>query len=431
MLKRDVADFDHQELLDLFDPINNHKKIGLAVSGGADSIALLVLVHRWLAQKMSGPRVIVYTMDHGLRDASASECQQVEKIATQFGYEARTLVWQGMKPSTGIQAAARHARYILMGQAMKEDGVEILLTGHHGEDQAETVLMRLAHSSGIGGLRGMDNITEIMGTSIFRPFLALPKARLAGVVSAADLEIANDPSNEDTKYERVRWRNLLEPLAEMGLNSLVLRNFATRMGRANAALDEIAQGAYESSVKNDQFGVGSISLKTFINLGAETGIRVLSRMIFAASGGRSKGGLGQLENIVEMIANQPFDGVSVAGCMVQKYNATIVVFREAYRIENDVIQLDPLEKIIWDQRFSVENTSESLLEIKLANMMSRETFEMIAMQKFMAPMAGLHAVPLIVDPHKNTLAIGAHSLAPGVTCALIEHNKEHFSAGIG
>ena len=427
MLTQAIAGFELKELQELFEPIENHKSIGLAVSGGADSLALIVLVHRWLQMRAAGPRIVVYTMDHGLRKEAASECENVEQIAGQYGFEVRTLMWRGEKPTTGMQAAARHARYNLMGQAMREEGVEILLTGHHGDDQAETVLMRLAHSSGLNGLRGMEKTAVIMGTNVFRPFLTLPKSRLVNVINEAGLKIAVDPSNEDAKYERVRWRQMRGALAEMGLTSSVLSKFAARMGRANAALEEIAQNAYYSDVKNDQFGVGSILHKTLIGLGAETGIRVLSRMIFTASGGRSKGELGQLEMSVDLIKNQHFKGVAVGGCMVQKYQDIIVVFREAFRVSELTSELLPAEKMIWDQRFSITNNTDMPLKIKLADSVTREVIEKLMAQKINVPMAGLRATPLVVDQRNATLAIGAHSFTPGVICELVEYEKEQFN----
>lgn len=427
MLKQVVAGFDPKELQELFEPIKNHKSIGLAVSGGADSLALMVLVRRWLGTRSAGPKIVVYTMDHGLRAEAANECENVEKIACQYGFEVRTLVWRGIKPTNGIQAAARHARYDLINQAMRESGVEVLLTGHHRDDQAETVLMRLAHSSGLNGLRCMDKITDIMGANVFRPFLTIPQVRLVNVVEEAGLEISVDPSNKDEKYERVRWRNMMGPLAEMGLTSSVLTKFSARMGRANAALEEIAQNAYDSHVKNDQFGVGSIPHKIIVGLGEETGIRVLSRMIFAASGGRSKGELGQHEMIVEMIAKQPFRGVSVGGCMVQKYQGTIVVFRESFRVDDGIIQLLPAEKIVWDQRFNIRNETETLFEIKLADTFTRGAIEKLMAQNITTPMAGLHAAPMIVDQRSATLAIGAHSFAQGVICKLVEYKNDQFN----
>ena len=421
MLKHSEPGFSQEELCTLFAPVADMKRIGLSVSGGADSLALMVLVHRWLNGLSKGPNVIIYSVDHGLRKESASECKTVQTIANTFGFVTRVLVWRGEKPKTGIQAAARHGRYFLMGAAMKEDNVDILLTGHHGDDQAETLMMRLAHSSGLAGLRGMDDFSTIMGTPVFRPFLTVAQTRLLEVVATVQLDVAHDPSNEDPKYERVRWRKLMGELDQMGLTTPVLMKFAQRMGRANVALEEFAQQAYAQIVKIDHFGVTFVPIEAFINLEEEIGIRVLSRMIFMGSGGRSKGELGQLEAIVGMLWGKDFKGVSIGGCIVDKHQAMLVVFREASRVDEGVVQLAPFEEVVWDQRFTLKNKTDNPVEIKLAEKITRDQAEKLLGDKIDVPIAGLRAMPTIIDRQNNVLAIGTHKVAQGLICDLIWH----------
>jgi tRNA(Ile)-lysidine synthetase-like protein len=128
----------------------------LAVSGGSDSTALMVLFADWLRQTGADPRAhTVLTIDHGLRAESPAEARAVADRATTLGFRHAVLVWDGPKPQTGIQAAAREARYRLMGGRMAEDGVAALLVAHTRDDQAETLLMRLARGSGLDGLSAM------------------------------------------------------------------------------------------------------------------------------------------------------------------------------------------------------------------------------------------------------------------------------------
>src|SRR5690606_3666746 len=134
----------------LFAPVANEKTIGLAISGGADSLALMLLHAAWADP--GKPTAIVYTLDHGLRPEARGEAEMVVREAERLGLQARLISWTGEKPSTGRQEAARAARYRLIGEAMGEDGARVLLTAHHRRDQAETVLMRLAHGSGVSGL---------------------------------------------------------------------------------------------------------------------------------------------------------------------------------------------------------------------------------------------------------------------------------------
>ena len=189
--------------------------VGLAVSGGADSLALMLLAHEWANSDPSAPRLVVYTVDHGLRPEAEAETAFVMHEATRRGLAVRTLKWIGKKPSVGLQEAARQARYRLIGDAMRADGVRLLLTAHHRDDQAETVLMRLAHGSGLEGLRGMTPIAEVEGVRVFRPLLGVASDDLRAIVAAAGLTPVADPSNVDHHYERVRWRKALPPLAAL------------------------------------------------------------------------------------------------------------------------------------------------------------------------------------------------------------------------
>src|SRR5690606_24902524 len=126
-------------------------------------------------------------------------------------------------------------------EAMAADGASLLLTGHHRGDQAETVLMRLAHGSGIEGLKAMTPLSQVEGVPVFRPLLDVEPASLAALVEEAGLAPARDPSNEDTAYERVRWRKLLPTLAAEGLDSAALARFAARMAEADQALMEMTE----------------------------------------------------------------------------------------------------------------------------------------------------------------------------------------------
>ncbi|NOZ31475.1 MAG: tRNA lysidine(34) synthetase TilS, partial [Alphaproteobacteria bacterium] len=142
MLGGDASGWD---VAQLFAGLDRFTSIALAVSGGADSLALMVLVERWQRAVAGTATIRVYSVDHGLRPEAAKEAAGVVEFARSMGFEARVLRWRGPRPKRGVQAAARTARYKLMGEAMAEDGAEVLLTGHHGGDQAETILMRAAH----------------------------------------------------------------------------------------------------------------------------------------------------------------------------------------------------------------------------------------------------------------------------------------------
>ena len=205
MPARVTPDFDGAAGLQaLFADVAGEPALGLAISGGSDSLALMLLAQRWAASLDAAPRLVVYSVDHGLRPEAAGEVAMVLQAAAALGLVARGLAWAGPKPETGLQEAARLARYRLMGAAMAEDGATVLLTAHHLQDQAETVLMRMAHGSGIEGLKGMTGMAEIEGLRVHRPLLHVDPTALRSLVDAAGLTPAEDPSNADLHYERVR-----------------------------------------------------------------------------------------------------------------------------------------------------------------------------------------------------------------------------------
>ena len=279
-----------RSLLRRFAPVAGQTTVGIAVSGGADSLALMLLANEWARHHRDRVRLIVDLFDHGLRREAASEVAFVVREATRLGLEARALCWTGEKPKAGVQAAARSARYRLIAEAMRADGANILLTAHHQHDQAETVLMRLAHGSGLEGLRGMDNIAEMEGLTVFRPLLDVPPAALRALVEEAGLVPVADPSNADRHYERVRWRQVLPKLADLGLDGGQIAQFARRAGEADLALGQWAAACFAGLVAVDPLGAAQLPFADFSALPAAVGIRLLARLLEFSGGGTEAAG---------------------------------------------------------------------------------------------------------------------------------------------
>jgi tRNA(Ile)-lysidine synthetase-like protein len=162
----------------LFADLVSAPAIVLAISGGPDSTALLLLAARWRAGRKRGPKLLAVTIDHGLRAESAHEAKQVARLARKLGVAHRTLRWTGKKPATGIQEKARQARYGLLADAAAKAGASHVLTAHTLDDQAETVLMRFLRGSGLSGLSGMARVSPL---SVLRPAPSPPELGLARV----------------------------------------------------------------------------------------------------------------------------------------------------------------------------------------------------------------------------------------------------------
>jgi tRNA(Ile)-lysidine synthase len=219
-------------------PRSPDAQLAVAVSGGPDSLALL----RLAAVAFPG-RVAALTVDHALRPDSAAEAAGVAARCAGIGVPHTTLVWTGPKPRGNLQAAARGARYALMGDWCAANGVGVLLTAHHRDDQAETLLLRLARGSGSGGLAGVRPVRHLQpGVAVVRPLLGVPRADLVAVVAAAGWDAVDDPANHDRRHDRTAARAVLA--ATPWLSPARLAAAAAHLGDAEAALAWAADRAW-------------------------------------------------------------------------------------------------------------------------------------------------------------------------------------------
>ena len=245
---------------------------------------------RWRATLKSGPKLIAVTVDHGLRPESAREAGAVKWLARKLGLAHRTLRWTGRKPKTGLQAAARQARYRLLAAAAVEAGARHVLTAHTRDDQAETLLIRLTRGSGLAGLAAMARISPLpargeRGIFLVRPLLDLPKARLLATLKSARIAFADDPSNRDPRFTRVRIRNLMPALAHEGLSPARTALLARRLARANAAIEQSVDSAFDNllQVRGPSMDQGPLEFdaKAFHRLPEEVAMRLLGRAVAA------------------------------------------------------------------------------------------------------------------------------------------------------
>jgi tRNA(Ile)-lysidine synthase len=186
---------------------------------------------------------MVVTVDHGLRSEAAREARDVKRLARILDVPHRTVRWTGAKPKTGLPAAARAARYRLLAQAARAHGATHVLTAHTRDDQAETLLMRMLRGSGIAGLAAMARESEREGVLLARPFLSVSKSQLIATLKKAKIDFADDPTNRDTRFTRPRLRTLMPVLAAEGGDVRNLARLASRLARANAAVEVLVDGA--------------------------------------------------------------------------------------------------------------------------------------------------------------------------------------------
>ncbi|MBJ3786897.1 tRNA lysidine(34) synthetase TilS [Devosia sediminis] len=412
---------DPNVLARLFAPAAGHGKLGLAVSGGPDSLALMLLAQRWLETQDNGPELVVYSLDHALRPEAQDEVAMVLTTAKRLGLEARGLRWDGAKPDSGLQEAARQVRYRLIGQAMQADGATLLMTAHHRGDQAETVLMRLAHGSGIEGLKAMVPLSQVEGVAVFRPLLDVEPTSLAALVDEAGLTPARDPSNVDPAYERVRWRKLMPALAAEGLDSSALSRFAARMGEADAALAQLADAAFAELVVLDGFGAASVPRSAFHALSPAIGRRLLGRILNIVGGRQKPRALGQVERLYDQIAEGDLPrAATLLGAVVRLKGETLLVSREPGRALPEDIILMPRQKLVWDQRFLITNVSDDIdLVAGATDFMPRHRLEDFLGFKVTTPAEAIRTAPLVRDAEGGVLALGGWSFDDRVKVELL------------
>jgi tRNA(Ile)-lysidine synthase len=291
----------------LFRGLQDLPGLVLAVSGGPDSTALLVLVARWAKRLKRAPKLIAVTIDHGLRPEAAREAAMVKQLARRLGVTHRTLRWRGRKPRTGLQEAARYARYELLAQIATRARFAHILTAHTLDDQAETVLFRLARGSGLFGLTGMARATPLplrgmREIFLVRPLLQLPKARLIATLKAARIAYAEDPSNHDPRFTRVRLRSLMPVLAREGLDARGLARLAARLRRAESTIQVAVQAARAALAPPPWPSHEPIvfAIAPFADLPAEVGLRLLGEAV-AHTGDEGTVELAKLESLYEAL----------------------------------------------------------------------------------------------------------------------------------
>ncbi len=284
----------------LFAPFVRAKALLIAVSGGPDSTALLLMAAEW-AKRRGKTRIEAATVDHGLRPESADEAKAVAALCARLGIGHRVLQWKGVKPTTRLQERAREARYRLLVDHAKTIGADAVVTAHHADDQAETVLFRLLRGSGVTGLRGMDIMSARDGMTIARPLMALKKPDLIAFANARGAPFIDDPSNADPRFARTRLRALLARLGEEGLDAEALDRLARRARETEEALAHLT-----AEVEVRLGSEAALDARALFAAPIAIAQRILARRI-AEAGGRdaSRIGLEKIEALAALASATP------------------------------------------------------------------------------------------------------------------------------
>lgn len=347
--KKPAAEFSTAQVDKLFSPLKRFRHLALAVSGGPDSTALMLLAAQW-----EGPvKFSVLTVDHGLRRDSRDEAREVVKRGGALGLAAHRLAWKEAKPKSALQARAREARYRLMAQWCARHDADGIVTAHTLDDQAETLLMRLARGSGIDGLAAMAGETVIFGVRVLRPMLEVSRQRLREFLISRGQGFFEDPSNADPAFERIRIRQAGELLFQLGLKPGALALTARRLARARQALELAADEVEARLVAFQAEGHAIVDLALFQKAPEEIRLRLLARLLVRIGGASQPAQLEEIERLNEWLKAGHGQARTLGGCRVHRRSKSLIIGRECGRLAAQPVRIKPGQTLLWDNRFKI------------------------------------------------------------------------------
>lgn len=311
-------------------------RLAVAVSGGADSLALVLMLAAWARTR--DIVVTALTVDHGLRADSTVEAQRVGAWLSQADIEHHILTWaDGAAVRSGLQARARAARYALLSGWCRSHAVQALFVAHHQNDQAETFVMRLRRSSTLFGLAAMAPLRQVHGVMLCRPLLGVAKARLEATLSETGQAWVVDPSNANEAFERVRTRALLRHLDGEGVSAERLTGAAQAAGRLTEMLDR-AVDAFERAAVTVRVGGGiQLDCAAFSALPQVLRERAVARLLRRVDGRVYAPSPAKVQRLARWMAQaQTLGGRAVAartlgGCVVRCEGKILSISAEAPR----------------------------------------------------------------------------------------------------
>jgi tRNA(Ile)-lysidine synthase len=332
-------------LIETLGPFEQRPRVAVAVSGGPDSLCLCLLAAGWAAAR--GGVVSALIVDHGLRPESAAEARQVAAWLRARRIDHDVLRWTGAKPATGVQAAAREARYRLLGDWCRAAGILHLLLGHHLDDQAETVALRQARRSGAKGLAGMAVIRELAGLRLLRPLLTVPKTRLLATLQSLGQPWLEDPSNLAPSFARGRLRR------GAGLDAAVLARQAAEQARRRAEDDERTAAWLACNARIDPAGFVLLAGDALGSAPPEIRRRAVQQIVMTVGGHPYPPRQARLARLLEQLRAGLVKGRTLAGCRILPSRGALLICREPHAIEHEVL-LRPGVPLRWDGRFRLE-----------------------------------------------------------------------------
>lgn len=319
--------------------LGNDNSVCIAVSGGADSTALLLLVNQFfLSNYNSNENITVLTVNHKLREEADSEAQMIQKWAEKLGIKCGVLTWEHGPLNSKIEELGRNARYELMTDYCLTNNIKTIMTAHHANDQIETFFMRLTRGSGLTGLCSMREVTNLKHINIFRPLLGVRAEELKNILKIFNHGFIDDPMNDLDKFERVRWRKFLGEMrniipSEINTNNTFEDNIIQSIKQLNEIrndIDIIAGGFKENFVRveSDGFSIEFDEFSKQITTIKKTVINDVLRQCSADDGNYTPCSSKVIEGLLEKIIKPQFKTTTAHNCLISYRKNKILIKKE-------------------------------------------------------------------------------------------------------
>ena len=328
-------------------------RIGVAISGGSDSTALLYAARAW-----DVPEIEAATVDHGLRPEASAEAKQVADLCKSLGVRHQTLTWRGWDGQGNLQHQARDARYQLLAQWARERELSSVVLGHTMDDQAETFLMRLSRMAGVDGLSTMRGDFHRHSQRFDRPFLDCQRNELRTYLSSHGVSWAEDPSNDDTTFDRVKMRQALAVLAPLGIGPKELFTVSRNLRSASNALSQTMRAFVALYARLDGGDV-VIDRETLLDQHSEIIRRFLASAFMYVGSETYAPRREALERVKDNISQM--SPSTLHGCRVLFDGASLRISREFAAVENTRCSTHET----WDTRWRLEGPNAENLEIRV------------------------------------------------------------------
>ncbi|MFK7879700.1 tRNA lysidine(34) synthetase TilS [Roseobacter sp.] len=392
--------------------------LGVAVSGGSDSVALLFMLHEF--SQIHGTRLHVITVDHGLRAEAAEEADFVAHLCKDLDLSHCIARWTDRSSHGNLQNEARLARYRLISDWALAQDIQMVALGHTADDQAETVLMRLARGAGVEGLSGMAPQRMQNGVTWVRPFLNVRRRDLQENLRRRNVTWCEDPSNEDNRFDRVKIRRALEVLEPLGINTTALGQVASNMSSAREALSWQTAAAAKSAATVES-GAVRLDWQSYEKLPDEIARRILLGALGWISGAayapRRKAVLGAIFSLKQGV------NATVDGCQVARTRNAVWVFREYKPVEAHTCGLNGL----WDRRWRMHTRSKGTAT-HIGALGAEGLLQVPDWRKVGLPRDVLLSMPAVWNG--ADLVAAPHAGHENGWCARLEVGKEAFFSGL-